>query len=74
MDCVCFYQKTLLGNCPGRVRGYEVWEEKGFISSSGASVVACEHHCSARDLKATASQKKPIFALVCDWRKSEAAG
>lgn len=29
-----------LRHCPERARGYKVWEEKGFISSSGVSVTA----------------------------------
>lgn len=45
------------------MRGYEVWEDKGFISSSGASVIAG----STTALQETSKQllpQKNIFALV----------
>lgn len=37
---IYLYQKMLLRNWPKRMRGYEVWKEKGFISSAGTSVIA----------------------------------
>lgn len=60
---ICFFQNNTAKELRQEMRGYEVWEEKGFICSSGVSVIAG----SDAVLQGTSKKlppKKDIFALV----------